>query len=535
MIIRNIHVKDFKSIGELEIDFTKTSGVYEIYGKVGAGKTTIGEAILFGLFGTIRNKNTRDLIRWGKKTSTIEINVLSKNNELKITRVLRGNVSSLDVICNGEPLIFTNKRDAQKILETDYYDISKLVVETLFVISFNNFKSISNLNTVDTKEFLDKVFNLQILTDYVNVCKQILRNLQTEEKVQKANLSHLEEQIQMYTNLKSDISFSKEDYDNAALNLKVDKEKLATYEKSRTDKVNKLQTTINKISSDIGSIKQQKTSIQKNIDLIKKKICPTCGTVIDDSHLNSHIEHNNELDTKLKTLQDTLQEKQSALRTLNQKADAAISKLRQTITELDKQISKYDDREKLIKTYESSIKDKQEQLKKQKQIVSKLSNDLIQYDELCNILNSNVRHNFLKSVVPLINYNLEHYIYKLGLSYSIHFADDFSCSISTPDRNDIPTSSLSTGQNKIVDMVIVLSILKVLLNSFNMNVLFLDELFSNLDNEARDTMCSLLKEELNQDKTIFIISHQPLNMDIVDGKIQVDRISHNNESVYTII
>ena len=61
MIINNIKIHNFKSIANLEMDFTAIPGLYEITGNVGAGKTTLSEALLFGLFGTIRNKNNKDL------------------------------------------------------------------------------------------------------------------------------------------------------------------------------------------------------------------------------------------------------------------------------------------------------------------------------------------------------------------------------------------------------------------------------------------------------------------------------------------
>ena len=63
MKLTKIKVSKFKSIyDELEIDFNEVRGFWKIGGSVGAGKTTIGEAILFGLFGTIGGKNNGDLI-----------------------------------------------------------------------------------------------------------------------------------------------------------------------------------------------------------------------------------------------------------------------------------------------------------------------------------------------------------------------------------------------------------------------------------------------------------------------------------------
>ena len=50
MIINKIKINNFKSIyDELELDFNDMGGLWKISGSVGSGKTTIGEAIIFGL------------------------------------------------------------------------------------------------------------------------------------------------------------------------------------------------------------------------------------------------------------------------------------------------------------------------------------------------------------------------------------------------------------------------------------------------------------------------------------------------------
>ena len=56
--------------------------------------------------------------------------------------------------------------------ETEYFDVSKVTMELLCIISFNNFKSLATLNTADTKKFLDQVLGFYTLTEYADICKQ---------------------------------------------------------------------------------------------------------------------------------------------------------------------------------------------------------------------------------------------------------------------------------------------------------------------------------------------------------------------------
>jgi uncharacterized phage-associated protein len=169
MILKKIKVHNFKSIyGDFEMNFDDIKGFWKIEGSVGSGKTTIGEAIIYGLFGTVKGKNNRDLISWGEKNCKVSIECISKGHELVINRNIKGD---LDVLVDGEPLVFTNKRDAQAQLEEEYYDISKMTLELLCIISFNNFKSLSNMTPADTRAFLDQVFGFSILTEYSDICK----------------------------------------------------------------------------------------------------------------------------------------------------------------------------------------------------------------------------------------------------------------------------------------------------------------------------------------------------------------------------
>ena len=90
------------------------------------------------------------------------------------------------------------------------------------------------------------------------------------------------------------------------------------------------------------------------------------------------------------------------------------------------------------------------------------------------------------------------------------------------DDRTIPISSLSTGQLKTVDMIIILGVLKSIISSSNINIMFLDELFSNLDADLRSKMCNVLKESTTPSQTLFIISHQDVPDEYFNGAINID-------------
>ena len=197
MQIQKIRIENFKSIYDpVEIDFLQVNGFWKIAGEVGSGKTSIGEAIIYGLFGSIAGKNNGDLISWNRKHGMVEVWCQSKGYNIYIKRELNSyGMSPIYVEVDGEELVFTNKRDAQLQLETEYYDTSRVTIELLCIISFNNFKSLATLNSADTKKFLDQVLGFYTLTEYAEACKELrsdnLNNIRTVQN----EITRLESQI----------------------------------------------------------------------------------------------------------------------------------------------------------------------------------------------------------------------------------------------------------------------------------------------------------------------------------------------------
>ena len=73
MNIKNIKITDFKSIyGTQEFDFTSLDGLIKLSGVIGSGKTTIGEAILWGLYGKHKEHKNPNNPEYCKDTSEIE-------------------------------------------------------------------------------------------------------------------------------------------------------------------------------------------------------------------------------------------------------------------------------------------------------------------------------------------------------------------------------------------------------------------------------------------------------------------------------
>ena len=525
MILKCIKVHNFKSIyGDFEINFENVRGFWKIEGSVGSGKTSIGEAIIFGLFGNVKDKNIRDLISWGEKKGSVYIECFSKGHNLKINRAIHG---ELKVLVDDEPLVFTNKRDAQSQLEEEYYDVSKMTLELLCIISFNNFKSLSNMNPSDSRAFLDQVFGFSVLSEYSDACKTKRKEVYDsiiETQYEKNSIGAQIKKIQDLSNIEKIEGNIAEVRKQIADN----KEQLRIVKKAHSDWALTAKKELREKQDELAKIKVLGANKAKEIKFIEQGTCPTCGAPIDQSQLEIKkqerevfLSQYRELEAKIKEITDRSTSKNKEFEDAEEVLDRERIKLSSLLTKLEEQ-----ERRMSINTKEiEDLKVKEQETEGK---ITDLKVDEKEWGQLYDILSTSIRQKILSSFIPLLNSSIQEYTRQLNLPYIIEFDNQFKCSIKIfgLDRV-INISSLSTGQLKTIDMCIILGVLKVIFSGVNFNIMFLDELFSNMDSELRSMVCNVLKSELKENQTIFIISHQEISDANFDGSINA-KLSYVN-------
>lgn len=535
MQITKIKITNFKSIYDtLELNFNDMHGLWKISGSVGSGKTTIGEAIIYGLFGSINGKNNGDLISWGRKKGIIELYCISKGRNIYIKRELNAHGQSPTYVeVDGEELVFTNKRELQSQLESEYFDTTRTTLELLCIISFNNFKSIATLNTGETKKFLDQVLGFYILTKYSDKCVEFKNSNRSEITATQNQINSIQAQIDKLIEL-SNIELI--DENTAELNESI---RLINHNiKTLDDKFNEIKIEHNEktkeINSNMSNIVALGKRLAKDIEFIEKGICPTCGAPIDQSHLS---EKKAEKDLLMKQYQLELNESKLLNEMFTKQSDQFLSQKNELIRERDSYnatLIRIDEQKKRIKVNTEHIDTLKCELEKLSQILAHHKNEDQQWCTLQSILVEEVRTKILDSFINILNQNIFKYSKYLQLPYTIRFDANFKCSVATFGFDkDIPVSSLSTGQLKVVDMVIILGVLDAMIGLNGVNIIFLDELFSNLDAKLRDEMCKILKDCTKEDQTIFIISHTELNDAHFDGEIKASLLQSNVHERHT--
>ena len=120
----------------------------------------------------------------------------SKDRNIHIVRNIR---EPLIVEIDGKTLAASNKKDTQQILEEEIYDVPKLAVVKMCIISFNAFNSLASMSVGETKMFLDDIFGFKIFSEY-NAEIKIERKTQENEQIRLTSI--YEENLQQIENLK---------------------------------------------------------------------------------------------------------------------------------------------------------------------------------------------------------------------------------------------------------------------------------------------------------------------------------------------
>ena len=524
MRLHNIRIRDFKSLyGDNYFDFDTLDGLVKLSGAIGSGKTSLGEAIIWGLFGTIKKINNTHLIAWNTKACEIEINLESKGHNINILRNIKEN---LQIHVDGKLLIASNKRDTQQILEEEYFDVPKLTVIKMCVISFNEFNSIAAMNPGETKQFLDNVFGFKTFTEY-NEQSVVEKKEEVRQQTElNAIYTETENQMQYLINKKSE---QQKELSNSIDIDKLTEDRAMYVDKGKAlkDKFNELTAEYKQKDSDMYNKMLELSTLGKvaknNYNTFKSGKCPTCGHEVDNDKIEEYkstmlkyAASYKEIDAARIQLKNEYQPKIDEL-------NKEMSELRTLISDIDTKIKIHENNKRLInENYDALINEYKEKLVSIKSKIDKSDIEIGEWNEIGDLFAKTLRYNLLDTLIPNINSSIQYYMNKLDQNYSVEFDKEFKPHIYIDGyQKEISYNSLSTGQRKTLDMAVIFGVLQNIIANVNFNVFFLDELFSNLDSDSRNTMLDLLNSTLAKDRSIFVINHAEMNDDYFKHKIRV--------------
>tara|TARA_B110000285_G_scaffold27739_1_gene27451 strand:- start:594 stop:2264 length:1671 start_codon:yes stop_codon:yes gene_type:complete len=552
MRINFIEFKNFASYGNQlqRIQFEEDqSKLFLTLGKNGDGKTTIANAIIYALYGRVEGVKLSDLPNRINKELHVTINLTCGNIDVEIERGLMPNKFSVKL--NGIEFDKAGKKSVQDYLEEEIFGIPYHVFKNIIILSVNDFKSFLTMSNQDKKQIIDKMFGFSILND-------MQMSIKTERRTMKMDIdsyeSELNQIIDSIASVKGRLNTLLEE-SNERNNSKIDELKSNLIELNESVKVldiNKklLDTKIDDGNEIYENKRSEASTIKHEIEYLKRKLelyesgkCPTCETQLDSQwHLEQkeHFCNKIEEDTSaIKVLKETLGDIKSNVEILRgqkkdieKKATDIKYSMRSFRTELLKIKDTPDDSQ--FEHLKSLIKDFEEKESVKSTNKGNLSADYNFMEIVEQVLGEDgVKNLAVKTILPGLNTNIAAMAQTMHLQFHIRFDEKFNCIINHLGE-DINPMTLSTGERKKADFIIIIAIIKILKLRFpQLNLLFLDELLSSVDHDGVYNILKILNQVIKENKiNTFVINHSVLPHEIFDKKLQIYR--ENGFSKFTI-
>jgi DNA repair exonuclease SbcCD ATPase subunit len=505
--------------------------------------SSISGVITFGLYGKLEGKKLKDIPNRINGNAWVKITLESNGSEVVVERGLEPNLFKLYI--NGAEYDQAGVRSVQDYLSEDILGIPYYVFNNTISLSINDFKSFIKMSSQDKRSIIDKIFGFHVL----NQMRDLLRD---ENRKIKETLDNISGKL---SSLESTIGSSLNEMDNLANQLKQEstdkkgqlQKSLATFEDLQSihaKKTEEFRENENNLSIEISNTNrlmiESRTKIQdtqRKIKLYELDQCPTCQSSLDsefhhcikDGLVAEQSSSTLQLDELAKTMSD-LREKEKEVFSIKtdildkgRKIEIKISEIRRDLKHLeentgDKQLQSL---QRIVDNL-SIEKDKMssESFKNQEK-----NNWLKTLDEILG--EKGVKQMAIRTILPSLNSEILDLLSKMHLDYQVVFDEEFNATIYHMGV-EIATQTLSTGEMKKVDFVVLIAIMKLMKMKFSsINLLFLDELFSSVDPDGVHSILRILRNVCKElGLNIFVINHAPMPHEIFDWKLEVSKANN---------
>lgn len=507
-----------------------------ITGTNGTGKSTMLEALCFGLFGKpFRDLKKPQLINsTNKKGLLVEVEMEYDKKQFKVIRGLK-------------PNIFEVYRDGQRIDEDASIRDFQETFEQMIGMNLNSFKQVVVLGTAgytpfmalskgDRRRLVEDLLNVSILADMDRLNKFQSRELTQQISVTDLKLEHLKTQIETQEQFKNkqqqkagaDIDRYQKMYDDFVAEAREHKASLEDLVQSLTevtlgeDPSEELQKLISASEKINTRVQDYKAVIHRHE---KGGTCPTClqqigadekikgkiETAIHDygiksSDLNEKISSLNEIMASFKKQrqeQVRITSEITAKKQIIQDTVMKAKRIKLAIEELSKDIiDNSSEILSLTKDYNDEVKNKSALVieKYQRGIITDLLKD------------SGIKGSIIKKYIPYFNKRIAHYLKIMDADYSFTLDEEFNETIKSRGREDFTYNSFSQGEKARIDISLLFTWRDVAsqVSGVEISALFLDEVFDgSFDNEGIKRVAQILNSFT--DMNIFVISHKDHN------------------------
>jgi DNA repair exonuclease SbcCD ATPase subunit len=545
IIFKSVEWKNFLSTGnspnKVLLDKSPTT---LIIGKNGEGKSTILDALCFGLFGKpFRNINKGQLVNSinGKAcVVTIEFSIGPRN--YKVIRGIKPN--TFEIYLNDELLNQdAAARDYQKVLEQQILKLNYKTFTQVVILGSASFVPFMQLPSGQRRDVIEDILDIrifstmnQLLKDKANETKSEISRIESEISMAKTKVEGQSVLIKTITDAKSEAIgslLSKIEANNGQISSVegkvVELSAEITALKSRTEKKSEIAADIDKAKGIKSKLLTKLENCNHHSEFFaENSVCPSCSQDIPDSYkesilkdLEAKVEDSNgkidELEKVLTKLNDQLSEINDVLVEITEK-NIELSTLNSQITMLNKMNGDLQREVEASKQNTADIDVEKAKLKTlaedaMKKIKAKTElQELRNIEEVANVLlkDTGIKTAIIREYLPIMNKLINKYLNAMDAYIHFELDESFNETVKSRHRDDFTYASFSEGEKMRIDLSILFTWRQIakMKNSVNTNLLLLDEIFdSSLDAAGTDYFLNLMNQ-FGEHTNIFVISHK---------------------------
>lgn len=546
MKFESIEFKNVFAYGEevQRIDYSSDGKLILLKGQSGAGKSAILSLPILVLYGKLTKVTKSAIVNRVNKHGWVRGTIIKGQHKYVIEREFSPN--SLKIWKDDEEVDLFGSSAGEDYIEKEIIEIPITTFTNMITISMKKFKSFLSLSPTERKGVVDEIFDVRIINMVFDQLKKDAKEIGASINGDNSTLFSLTSTL---NNANNELLKIQQNNATPEAQAQIEENKKKIEELNQqllqyndaAQKVSQKQqennTEITNKSREVTENDMHIRTIREKINLYNQSKCPTCSSVFSGpefdnlkKQLNDVYEQKVEKKKVLESELNELREKSQKIVEAGQKVQNGMYQIRLNINSLLNDNNLIEQKVKMSAEYQAVqniINQTNEQMNGVKKSIEEKTSKLLYLQKLQAVYSiDGVTKMIINNYLPLLNDEIAENLLLLGFPYTLKFDNSFRPVLK--DVNfEISVETLSDGEQTRIDLVVLLSLYKLLKRKYSsINLLTIDEVVSSLDVENSAKVMQFLKVFAEENNiNVFIVSHTNLDLDEFDEVIEVEKMN----------